>query len=513
MKIHIAKCALAALAGFAAMTLASASDNIPLDYYSSLQGLSGSKLKTAIHNLVTQDVSMLTYGKGKDRTWWGFYVTDRDPATNAVIDRYSNNTRYFSAQGDAIGGMNIEHSFPKSWWGKIENNAYKDLFNLMPSEQTINSSKSNYPMGKVTNASTDNGCTKVGRGPQGYMLWEPADKWKGDFARGYMYMATAYQDFTWSGTQALQILEQGSYPTLQKWAYELYIEWARADKVTQSEFERNGKVQSFQGNRNPFVDFPNLMEYVWGDSTEYALDIRTTVKAGNFSGTVIDPSETPVNVYECTFLGNEGDCTIDYAMRPSAINRDVWVNDAQYGWKASAATGSTKYDNLVCHEADATLLTPEIDLTSYGIVTASFDHACNFAADPSAVLSVGVRTEGNETTQPVTVGKWPSGKNWTFVPSGKIDLSKYAGQKIRLAFRYTSNSQEASTWEVKNLVVTAYGRNSGIDRIPPRLQPDCDNSAYPVEYYTLDGRRIDPATYRGIVIRRQGTAVSKVVIR
>lgn len=91
----------------------------------------------------------------------------------------------------------------------------------MPSEQKINSAKSNYPMGKVNNASTDNGCTKVGTGSNGYKLWEPADKWKGDFARGYMYMATAYQDFTWSGTQALQILQQGDYPTLCEWAYTL----------------------------------------------------------------------------------------------------------------------------------------------------------------------------------------------------------------------------------------------------------------------------------------------------
>ena len=136
---------------------------------------------------------------------------------NQVIDRYSNDVRYFGSRGSAISGMNIEHSFPKSWWGCTKNNAYKDLFNLMPSEEKINSSKSNYPMGVVTNSSTNNGCTVVGTGSNGKKFWEPADKWKGDFARDYMYMATAYQNFTWTGDQALNILKQGQYPTLQEW--------------------------------------------------------------------------------------------------------------------------------------------------------------------------------------------------------------------------------------------------------------------------------------------------------
>ena len=54
-------------------------------------------------------------------------------------------------------------------------------------------------MGLVVSGSGGNGYTKVGTGPDGFKVWEPADEWKGAFARGYMYMATAYQDFTWSG--------------------------------------------------------------------------------------------------------------------------------------------------------------------------------------------------------------------------------------------------------------------------------------------------------------------------
>lgn len=252
-----------------------ATAQIPEGYYDTLKGKSGETLKTAIHELI-KEAKVLAYGSGNGKTWAGFYQTDRRE-DNSVVDRYSNEEFFFGTPNYSVSGMNIEHSFPKSWWGKKENQAYKDLYNLMPCEQRINSSKQNYPMGTVSKATTDNGCTKVGAGSNGYKLWEPADKWKGDFARGYMYMATTYQDLTWTGTQALQILQQGDYPTLQEWAYKLYIEWAKADPVDSIELRRNNAVSLIQGNRNPYVDFPNLADYVWGDSTATAFDPSATL--------------------------------------------------------------------------------------------------------------------------------------------------------------------------------------------------------------------------------------------
>ena len=92
-----------------------------------------------------------------------------------------------------------EHSFAKSWWGGSEVQAYFDLFNLMPSDSEANSKKSNYAMGEVTrNISYDNGSIKIGNCNEvSNKVWEPEDKWKGDFARTYMYMVTCYSDLTW----------------------------------------------------------------------------------------------------------------------------------------------------------------------------------------------------------------------------------------------------------------------------------------------------------------------------
>ncbi len=253
-------------------------------YAASLKGLRQSALKTAVYNLCQPD-QVLSYGSGTSATWYGFWYTDRiNTTTNECFNRYSSAKFYFTSHdGKAISGMNIEHSFPKSWWGGSSNMAYKDLFNLYPSDSQANNAKSNYPMGVVTTVKTSSGdgYDKVGTG---YIdgigtinLWEPGDLFKGEFARSYMYMATVYQNFTWKGTQGLQELENDSWPTLREWAYTLYLEWSRLDPVDLIEVNRNQAVADLQGNRNLFIDFPYLCEYVWGDSVDVAFDPTTAI--------------------------------------------------------------------------------------------------------------------------------------------------------------------------------------------------------------------------------------------
>lgn len=248
-------------------------------YASSLKGKKKSDLKKAVYTLITPK-KVLEYGSGEGKTWSGFYKTDRYD-DNRCRDRYSNEEFYFENTTKSIKGMNIEHSFPKSWWGGEKNNAYQDLFNLMPCEAGINRSKSNFGMGKVGNAKVDNGCTKVGTGvgsQSSTNLWEPADKWKGDFSRGYMYMATAHQDLHDQYVrEGLNSLENNEWPTLQEWAYKLYLKWTRWDKVDKIEIERNNAVHDIQDNRNLFVDYPMLAEYIWGDSINVAFDPEKSI--------------------------------------------------------------------------------------------------------------------------------------------------------------------------------------------------------------------------------------------
>lgn len=496
---------------------------IPEGYYSSLKGKKGAELKTAIHNII-KNAKVLEYGSKKGHTWWGFWSTDRDER-GYFIDRYSAESEWVksTSQGAAGAGMNIEHSFPKSWWGKTEVQAYKDLYNLMPCESRINSTKSNYPMGKVVSGDKGNGWTKVGKGTDGNWYWEPADPWKGDFARGYMYMATAYQDYNWVGKQALQILQQGAYPTLQKWAYKLYIQWAKADKPDALEIKRNNDVAKIQGNRNPYVDFPNLMEYVWGDSTNIAFNPETTVKSSSYvnggggGGGSVDPDPNPgtteVNVYQATFTTNDGGCKENIISNDSPHD-NIWTRTSQYGWKATAYNKSNKSN----HAAEATLTLPEMDLTGYDDAKLTISQAVNFAYSKAPkYLKIEVRSvdpkDGTVEISQLSDFKVIESNSWIFYDF-TFDLSHYCGTKSTISFHYKSDKDICCTWEIKKAAITGKKTATGIKETTTEPKDFIDFSK-PYNVYSIDGRKLTPplTNVNSIVIIRQNSKVIKMRIR
>jgi endonuclease I len=241
----------------------------PSDYYKNAEGKSQGDLKTALHDIIRQheylDYNSSTY------IWWYTYfkTTDWHPG-GYFWDMYSTD-QYADYNG---GRQNREHCMPRSWWLLNGNygDANGDLHNLQPSNAEANSAKSNYPLGEVDNITYANGVIKTGEGPTyspSYRgaLFEPADEYKGDFARIYMYMATCYEDFRsrWTSLGYRTMLERNAYPTFTDNAINLLLKWHREDPVSAKETNRNDAVYGIQGNRNPFVDNPELVEYIWGN--------------------------------------------------------------------------------------------------------------------------------------------------------------------------------------------------------------------------------------------------------
>lgn len=488
---------LATLAWSYAMSLA----QIPSGYYDTLKGLKGKELKNAVYAVI-KDADVLAYGSGSGHTWWGFWITDRTD-DGRFIDRYSPESTWpqSTSQGERGTDMNIEHSFPKSWWGGTTNQAYQDLYNLMPCEQKINSSKSNYPMGKVTTVKTTNDMTKIGMGSEGFMVWEPGDEWKGDFARGYMYMATCYQNLTYSNNVAQEILTTGEYPTLKPWAYTLYIEWAKADQPNELEIARNNAVSQIQGNRNPFVDFPNLMDYIWGDSVDYAFDPGTTVCTATYSEGDDTPTQKEETISEWTFTSSDGSFTIENTVNP--LTKEVWTRSSSYGWTGSAYANSTTY------AADASLVSPEIDLTAYSSATLNFNHACNKGVlAPAETYTVEVRCDGNTTVLDGVT--WPKGTSWTFNDSGKLPLNDFCGKKIQIVFHYTSTSSSAGTWEIKSATIKGTKQATGINA--PANENRTIDWSEPTETFTIDGRPCKTNGNKGIVVVKQGNKTMKIAM-
>jgi hypothetical protein len=240
---------------------------IPSGYYYFARNKKQAALKTALHTYCAP-MFEYEYGGGAGFTWQGFFYTDQN-ADGSVIDMYSDSVRYFSGF-KAVSGMNIEHSLPKSWWGSFPNNAYKDLFHLYPADGITNIIKNNLPLGEVTGIpSMDNGKSKVGK--NGFETaytdncFEPADEYKGDFARSYFYISTIYENYAslWSSP----MMNNNTYPVWKPWAIDLLLKWSHQDPVSPKELARIEAIYNIQGNRNPFIDYPDLADYIWGKDT------------------------------------------------------------------------------------------------------------------------------------------------------------------------------------------------------------------------------------------------------
>ena len=267
----------------AAVMAATALAEAPAGYYSTLDGKKDGELKAAIHSIVSKFTRISSYS---DLPKY-FQTTDVYPESNRWWDMYSDIPLY----APSFNGLNREHSFPKSWWGGSESvGAYVDLNHLYPSERAANTAKSNYPLGEVDRSSKvsfNNGICAVGypvggQGGGAKFVFEPDDEYKGDFARTYFYMVTCYQNLTWKYTY---MVSQNTYPTLNGWSIDLLMKWHRDDEVSQKERDRNEAVFGFQNNRNPFIDMPELAEYLWGNKTGEAFkpgsDVPVTPPTGD----------------------------------------------------------------------------------------------------------------------------------------------------------------------------------------------------------------------------------------
>ncbi len=258
---------------------------MPEGYYDSANGKSDSILKGTLRQIIRKH-TVMGYGKGIGSSWEVFYYSDRDTVTNLCMDMYCDDWKEFTTPGAVVSGCNVEHSFAKSWWGGAENDAYKDCYHLNPSNSTANSARSNYPLGNVDSVVKTAGSLKIGKRyhkalGEEHFIWEPKDEYKGDFARAYFYMATCYghdlngdvPDLTkYNGWRldnkdvgARYAMQNDNYLEFQDWEIEVLLQWHRQDPVSSKEIDRANAVNDFQKNRNPFIDYPCLAEYIWGN--------------------------------------------------------------------------------------------------------------------------------------------------------------------------------------------------------------------------------------------------------
>lgn len=258
-------------------------------YYRAANGLKGQALKTALFKIIGNHTDV-----GYDGLWRVYLKSDLRP-DGTYWDMYSSTSKFkpgapssYSKEGD---GLNREHSVPQSWFGK-RSPMKSDAFHVVPTDGYVNNRRGSFPYGEVGRVtySSNGGFSKVGDCvTAGYSgtVFEPNDEYKGDLARGYFYMATAYENQagSWGG-----VFGNGTYYCIQKWQMDLLLRWAKEDPVSQKEIDRNNAIYGFQHNRNPFIDYPGLEQYVWGSKTSDAFSYDNYGGAVN-PGEPSDPTE------------------------------------------------------------------------------------------------------------------------------------------------------------------------------------------------------------------------------
>ena len=237
---------------------------VPNGYYNSAENTIGTDLKNKLHNIIDDHTT-----KSYDAAYDILEESDVDPNnSNNVILIYSGESVNGPNQYNGGSGWNREHVWAKSR-GDFGNTAPEgtDIHNLRASNINLNSTRNNYSFDNCDiNCSQSFGNYYSGSA----RVFEPRDQDKGDVARIIFYMEVRYEGD--NGEEDLEmtndILFSNNEP--RHGVRSTLLEWHQLDPVDDFERNRNDVIYSYQGNRNPFIDHPELVDYIWGDQQQAA---------------------------------------------------------------------------------------------------------------------------------------------------------------------------------------------------------------------------------------------------
>ena len=245
----------------------------PPGYYNSAAGLTGTALRSALHNII-DDHDVISYANAR----FALEELDEDPNNTAnlilLYERTSWPKAWFISNHE--NGWNREHCWPNSYGIDDTGPEYSDLFNLRAAGEPSNADRGNLYYDESTPSA--NGYERPA-GPttplasQDFDSWEPPLEVKGDLARAMFYMDLRYEGG--SGEPNLVLTDNVSLISPNA-AYmgrlSTLLIWHLLDPVSPAERDRLEGTYSYQRNRNPFVDRPEWVEKVYGA----VLDLRAT---------------------------------------------------------------------------------------------------------------------------------------------------------------------------------------------------------------------------------------------
>lgn len=247
------------------------------EYYASVDfNKTGNNLKLELYNKIKGHVSTSYNGLNAtmaitDRNWdLSPDPNDSNPYMVLIYASYNDtNPKKYSTRNDV---WDKEHIWAKSHGNFGETPpAGSDMHHLRASDKRNNGSRGNLDFGKANSVkSTINdydgkpsGKTGTQTGKSG-TVYEPLPQYRGDVARAMFYMATRYHNDTQTQLTLVDNTTSSSTGAGKFGILSTLLEWHLQDPVDEFEFRRNGLVQGYQNNRNPYIDFPSLAHDVFG---------------------------------------------------------------------------------------------------------------------------------------------------------------------------------------------------------------------------------------------------------
>ncbi|WP_317163228.1 endonuclease [Mariniflexile maritimum] len=267
----------------------------PMGYYNSLDGKSGSVLRQAMQDIIAEEgvVRAQTYTDIIDI----LKEADQNPAnSNQVWLVYKEIGRAkldYQTTSNSLGKWNREHTFPRSRGGFNSINLDdiadgKDLFWNTTADSLRHGNSDAHALRAA------DGPENSSRGNQFYGQYNGTSgtlgTFKGDVARSVFYMAVRY-----NGLEIVNGYPEGI--TGQFGDLATLLDWHRNDPPDDFEMNRNNVVYTWQFNRNPFIDHPDLVEYLWGNSVGQVWSMALSVDGEKAPSIKIFPNPTTGTVF------------------------------------------------------------------------------------------------------------------------------------------------------------------------------------------------------------------------
>jgi len=204
-----------------------------------------------VYELISDANISVSYTNSK----YYFYRTDCNPDTGKIQLFYTHlevsaSSNHELPMGSKTGEYNREHVWPQSLGHDKDEPGGHDLHHIRPTLYDLNSARGSLKYGNCKSTGTAIIYNKVTYAYKTSNCFEPLDNVKGDVARIIFYYAIKYN------YKLSTVVTDSTYKEI--------LEWNRLDPVSEVEINRNNEVEDIQGNRNIFIDYPELAEYIWG---------------------------------------------------------------------------------------------------------------------------------------------------------------------------------------------------------------------------------------------------------